>query len=27
VSEARIVGRDQVVAIGKPREERLEHPR
>ena len=27
VSEARVIGRDQVIAIGKPREERLEHPR
>ncbi len=27
VSETRIIGRDQVIAIGKPREEWLEHPR
>jgi len=27
VSEARVIGRDQVIAIGKPGEERLEHPR
>src|SRR5882724_13212582 len=27
VSEARIIGRDKVKAIGKPGEERLEHPR
>ena len=27
VPEARIIGRDQMIAIGKPRKERLEHPR
>ena len=27
VSEARVIGRDEVIAIGKPGEERLEHPR
>jgi len=27
VSEARVIGRDQVIAIGKPGEERFEHPR
>ena len=27
VSEARIIGRDKVIAIGKPGEERFEHPR
>ena len=27
VSKARVIGRDQVSAIGKPGEERLEHPR
>ena len=27
VSEARIIGRDKVIAIGKPGEERLEHSR
>ena len=27
VSEARVIGRDKVIAIGKPREEWLEHPR
>src|ERR1700730_14220906 len=27
MSEARVIRRDKVVAIGKPREERLEHPR
>src|SRR6266702_1154311 len=27
VSEARVIGRDKVIAIGKPGEERLEHPR
>jgi hypothetical protein len=27
VSEARVIGRHQVIAIGKPGEERLEHPR
>jgi len=27
VSKARVVGRDKVTAIGKPGEERLEHPR
>ena len=27
VPEARVIGRDQVIAIGKPGEERLEHPR
>src|ERR1700691_3657964 len=27
VSEARVIGRDQVIAIGKPSEERLEHSR
>ncbi len=27
VSEARVIGRDKVRAIGKPGEERLEHPR
>ena len=27
VSEARVIGRDQVIVIGKPGEERREHPR
>ena len=27
VSEAGVIGRDQVIAIGQPGEERLEHPR
>ena len=27
VSEARVIGRDKVTPIGKPGEERLEHPR
>jgi hypothetical protein len=27
VSEARVIGRDQMIAIGKPGEERLEHSR
>src|ERR1700722_2717112 len=27
MSEAWVIGRDQVIAIGKPREKRLEHPR
>ena len=27
VAKARVVGRDEVIAIGKPGEERLEHPR
>ena len=27
MSEARVIGRDKVIAIGKPGEERLEHPR
>ena len=27
VSEARVIGRDKVITIGKPGEERLEHPR
>src|SRR5580692_8942900 len=27
VSEAWVIGSDQVIAIGKPREKRLEHPR
>jgi len=27
VSEARVVGRDKVIAIGEPSKERLEHPR
>ena len=26
VSEARVIGRDEMIAIGKPGEERLEHP-
>jgi hypothetical protein len=26
VSEAGIIGRDKVIVIGKPGEERLEHP-
>jgi len=27
MSEARVIGRDKVITIGKPGEERLEHPR
>ena len=27
VSEARVIGRDKMIAIGKPGKERLEHPR
>jgi len=27
VSETRVIGRDKVIAIGKPGEQRLEHPR
>ena len=27
VAEARVIGRDQVIAIGEPGEERLEHSR
>ena len=27
VSKARIIGRNEVIAIGNPSEERLEHPR
>ncbi len=27
VSEARVIGRDQVIAIGEPDEERIEHAR
>jgi len=27
VSEARVVGRDKVIAVGQPAEESLEHPR
>ena len=27
VSETRVIGRDKVIVIGKPGEQRLEHPR